>query len=86
MGIIGWIVVGLLAGGLARMATGSEKRGCLATMVIGILGGILGGALFNAAGDRGITDFGLWSILVAFVGACALLLILQAVGVANRRR
>jgi uncharacterized membrane protein YeaQ/YmgE (transglycosylase-associated protein family) len=86
MGIIGWIVVGLLAGGLARMATGSEKRGCLATMVIGILGGILGGALFNAAGDRGITDFGLWSILVAFVGACALLFILQAVGVANRRR
>jgi uncharacterized membrane protein YeaQ/YmgE (transglycosylase-associated protein family) len=86
MGIIGWIVVGLLAGGLARMATGSEKRGCLATMVIGILGGVIGGALFNAAGDRGITDFGLWSILVAFVGACALLFILQALGVANRRR
>ena len=86
MGIIGWIVVGLLAGGLARMATGSEKRGCLGTMVIGVLGGIIGGALFNAAGDEGITDFGIWSILVAFVGACALLFIMQAVGVANRRR
>jgi uncharacterized membrane protein YeaQ/YmgE (transglycosylase-associated protein family) len=86
MGIMGWIVVGLLAGGLARMATGSEKRGCLATMVIGILGGVIGGALFNAAGNRGITDFGLWSILVAFVGACALLFILQALGVAGRRR
>jgi len=85
MGIIGWIVVGLLAGGLARMATGSEKRGCLGTMVIGVLGGIIGGALFNAAGDEGITDFGFWSILVAFVGACALLFILQALGV-NRRR
>lgn len=86
MGIIGWIVVGLLAGGLARMATGSEKRGCLATMAIGILGGVIGGALFNAAGGKGIGDFGLWSILVAFVGACALLFIMQAVGVTNRRR
>ena len=86
MGIIGWIVVGLLAGGLGRMATGSEKRGCLGTMVIGILGGVIGGALFNAAGGNGITDFGLWSILVAFVGACALLFVLQALGVADRRR
>jgi uncharacterized membrane protein YeaQ/YmgE (transglycosylase-associated protein family) len=86
MGIFGWIVVGLLAGGLARMATGSEKRGCLATMVIGILGGIIGGAVFNIAGGEGITDFGLWSILVAFVGACALLFIMQAVGVTDRRR
>ncbi len=86
MGVIGWIVVGLLAGGLGRMATGSEKRGCLGTMVIGILGGVIGGALFNAAGGKGITDFGLWSILVAFVGACALLFIMQAAGVADRRR
>ena len=86
MGLIGWIVVGLLAGGLGRMATGSEKRGCLGTMVIGILGGVIGGALFNAAGGNGITDFGLWSILVAFVGACALLFVLQALGVADRHR
>ena len=86
MGIVGWIVVGLLAGGLGRMATGSEKRGCLATMVIGILGGVIGGALFNAAGGEGITDFGLWSILVAFVGACALLFVLQAFGVTDRHR
>ena len=88
MGPIGWIVVGLIAGGLARMATGSEKRGCLATMVVGMLGGVIGGALFNAAGDRDhkLTHFGLWSILVAFVGAAALLLVLQAVGVIGRRR
>lgn len=86
MGILGWIVVGLLAGSLGRMATGSEKRGCLGTMVIGILGGVIGGALFNAAGGEGITDFNLWSILVAFIGACALLFVLQALGVADKRR
>jgi uncharacterized membrane protein YeaQ/YmgE (transglycosylase-associated protein family) len=86
MGIIGWIIVGLLAGGLARMATGSEKRGCLGTMVIGVLGGIIGGALFNAAGGNGVGDGGIGSIFVAFIGACALLFILQALGVNTRRR
>jgi uncharacterized membrane protein YeaQ/YmgE (transglycosylase-associated protein family) len=85
MDIVGWIIVGLIAGGLARMATGSEKRGCLGTVVIGILGGLIGGALFNAAGSKGIGHGGFWSIFVAFIGACALLLILQALGV-NRRR
>jgi uncharacterized membrane protein YeaQ/YmgE (transglycosylase-associated protein family) len=86
MGVIGWIVVGLLAGSLARRATGSERYGCLGTMVIGILGGILGGALFNLLGDHGISDFGLWSILVAFVGACVLLLVMQALGLNQRGR
>ena len=85
MDILGWIIVGLLAGGLARMATGSEKRGCLATMVVGILGGIIGGALFNAAGSKGLHG-GIGSIFVAFIGACALLFVLQAVGVTSRRR
>jgi uncharacterized membrane protein YeaQ/YmgE (transglycosylase-associated protein family) len=86
MDILGWIIVGLIAGGLARMATGSEKRGCIGTMVIGILGGLIGGALFNAAGSKGIDDGGFASIFVAFIGACALLFILQALGVNSRRR
>jgi uncharacterized membrane protein YeaQ/YmgE (transglycosylase-associated protein family) len=86
MGFIGWIVVGLLAGGLARRATNSERFGCLGTMVIGILGGILGGALFNLVGGEGIVDFSLWSILVAFVGACVLLFVMQALGLNERGR
>jgi uncharacterized membrane protein YeaQ/YmgE (transglycosylase-associated protein family) len=77
MNVLGWIVVGFIAGGLARVATGAKKRGCLGTIAVGILGGVIGGALFNAAGKRGITDSGLWSVLVAFVGACALLFVLQ---------
>ena len=55
-------------------------------MVIGIIGGVLGGAIFNAAGDKGITDFGIWSILVAFIGACVLLFLMQALGLADKRR
>jgi len=86
MGLFSWIIVGLLAGGLARMATGSEKRGCLATVVIGILGALVGGIAFNAAGSKGIGDGGIGSIFVAFVGACALLFVMQALGVTKRRR
>jgi uncharacterized membrane protein YeaQ/YmgE (transglycosylase-associated protein family) len=55
----------------------------LTTIVIGVIGGLIGGALFNAAGDEGIGDVGLRSMFVAFVGACVLLLI---VGIATRGR
>jgi uncharacterized membrane protein YeaQ/YmgE (transglycosylase-associated protein family) len=85
MSVLSWIVVGFIAGGLARVATGSRKRGCLGTIVVGILGGLIGGALFNAAGDKGITEFGLWSVLVAFVGACLLLFLLDLVTGGSRR-
>jgi uncharacterized membrane protein YeaQ/YmgE (transglycosylase-associated protein family) len=80
MGFAGWVVIGLLAGTLARAAVGSGQRsGCLFTMVVGVLGGVLGGVLFNAAGSRGIGDFGLWSMFVAFAGASLLLLVLRVV-------
>lgn len=85
MSLLAWIIVGLLAGGAARMATGAEKRGCIGTLVVGVIGALIGGAIFNAAGSRGITDFGWWSLLVAFVGASLLLLILQAVEGRGRR-
>ncbi len=62
------------------MTNYDRNRGCLFTMVIGILGALIGGALFSAAGSTGVTDFNLWSVLVAFVGACLLLLVLQAIG------
>jgi uncharacterized membrane protein YeaQ/YmgE (transglycosylase-associated protein family) len=84
MGVLSWIVVGFVAGALARAVTGGARdAGCLGTIVIGVIGGLLGGALFNAAGDEGIGDFGLRSLFVAFVGACVLLLL---VGLVTRGR
>lgn len=78
MGLLGWIITGLVAGSLAQRVTGLEKRGCLFTLAVGVVGGVLGGALFNAAGSKGITDFSLWSILVAFAGASILCWVLGA--------
>jgi uncharacterized membrane protein YeaQ/YmgE (transglycosylase-associated protein family) len=81
MGPIGWIVVGFVAGALARPVTGGGWRlGCVGTTVVGVLGGLLGGALFNLAGDHGIGKFGLRSMFVAFVGAVVLLAIVGLFG------
>lgn len=76
MGILSWVVVGLIAGLLGEMATGRRAGGCLAKILIGVLGGLLGGFIFTAAGERGIDEFSLWSLFVAFVGASLLLLVL----------
>jgi uncharacterized membrane protein YeaQ/YmgE (transglycosylase-associated protein family) len=79
--------MGLLAGGLARRAVGAPKRGCLATIAIGILGALLAGALTRlATGDPIDTfnEFDLGSIFVAFLGAAGLLLVLDSFG--GRRR
>jgi uncharacterized membrane protein YeaQ/YmgE (transglycosylase-associated protein family) len=86
--ILGWIVVGLVAGALARAVTGGGwNLGCLGTIVVGVVGGLIGGMLFNAAGDQGIGDFGLRSMFVAFVGAVVLLAVVGLVtGRASRSR
>ena len=84
MGPLGWIVVGFVAGALARPVTGGGWRlGCVGTIVVGVLGGLLGGALFNLAGDSGIGKFGLRSMFVAFIGA---VLLLAVVGLLGGRR
>jgi len=87
MGIIAWCIMGLLAGGLARRAIGAPKRGCFGTIAIGVLGALLAGAASKfATGDEIATfdEFDLGSVFVAFIGAAALLLVLEAAS--GRRR
>jgi uncharacterized membrane protein YeaQ/YmgE (transglycosylase-associated protein family) len=82
MTVLGWIVVGFLAGTLARWVTGARRRGCLVTIVVGVLGGLIGGTLFQLATDSDtdvMDDFDIGSVFVAFVGAVLLLLILEAI-------
>ncbi len=88
MSILAWLVVGFVAGALARWVTGSDKRGCLATIVVGIIGALIGGALYRlATGQEGsvFDDFDLGSVFVAFLGSVLLLLVLQAISPRSRR-
>ena len=81
MSIIAWIVVGIIAGFLAKLVVkGEGPGGILGDMIIGIVGAILGGWLWNLFGHVGATGINLPSILVAFVGALILLFILRAIG------
>lgn len=86
MNFIAWIVVGLLAGFVARWIVKDDKRGCLYTVAVGVIGALIGGALMQASGRDGINDFSWRSVLVAIVGAVLLLLVLQAVGGRSSRR
>jgi uncharacterized membrane protein YeaQ/YmgE (transglycosylase-associated protein family) len=79
MGLLSWIVLGFVAGLLAEWATGRRAGGCLTRIAVGVLGGLLGGAVATAAGYEGVDDIGLWSILLAFAGATVLLLVLEAI-------
>jgi uncharacterized membrane protein YeaQ/YmgE (transglycosylase-associated protein family) len=79
MSVLAWIVLGFLAGLLAEKATGRKSGGCITRVAIGVLGAVLGGAVANALGSEGVNDFSLWSLLVAFAGASALLIIFGAV-------
>lgn len=70
MGIIGWIVLGGLAGWIASMIAGTNARqGFIGNIVIGIIGAFLGGFIMNLLGVDGITGFNLYSLLVALMGA-----------------
>jgi uncharacterized membrane protein YeaQ/YmgE (transglycosylase-associated protein family) len=80
MGIFSWIVLGLVAGLLAEKATGQRAGGCLTKIAVGVLGGLIGGAVATAAGLDGIDHVGLWSLLLAFAGATVLLLALNVKG------
>ena len=78
MGIVIWILFGIIAGWVASLITGT-RTGLLGDMVTGILGALLGGFLFSLFGATGVTGFNLYSFLVAVLGAILLLWIFKGV-------
>lgn len=80
MGIIGWLIIGALAGWIASGITGNNKQmGAGSNIIVGIIGGFIGGLVMNLLGGYGITGFNLWSLLVSVIGAVILLWIVNAV-------
>jgi uncharacterized membrane protein YeaQ/YmgE (transglycosylase-associated protein family) len=74
MGIISWIVFGLIAGLIAKfLMPGRDPGGFIITILLGIVGAVIGGFIANALGIGGVTGFDLHSFFVAVVGALILL-------------
>ncbi len=86
VGPLSWVAVGLLAGLIARWIVKDDRAGCIYTIVVGVLGALIGGALMAAAGEDGLGDFSIRTLLVAIAGAVLLLLVLQAISSRGRPR
>lgn len=83
MSIIAWIILGLIAGFIASRIVNARGQGLMLDIVLGIVGAIVGGVLFQAFGAQGITGLNLYSMIVAVVGSIVVLWIYHAV--ADRR-
>jgi uncharacterized membrane protein YeaQ/YmgE (transglycosylase-associated protein family) len=87
MDIIGWIVVGFIAGALSGMVFGDRTpRGCLPNILIGIIGGVLGGLIAREYFDVNQTVGFLAAVVVAFLGAVIVRAFLALVAPDDRRR
>lgn len=77
MGIISWIVFGLIAGLIAKLLMpGRDPGGCIITMLLGVAGAFVGGFLFQTfTGQRQFMQFDLGSLIVATIGAIVILLV-----------
>jgi len=74
MGILSWIILGLVAGAIAKLIMpGDDKGGCIMTMILGIVGAIVGGWLGSLLGFGTVTSFDFRSLGVAIVGSLVLL-------------
>jgi uncharacterized membrane protein YeaQ/YmgE (transglycosylase-associated protein family) len=85
MSILAWIILGLFAGFLASNLASGGGKGVLVDMVLGVVGALVGGAVFHYFGHLGITGFNLWSLLVAVVGATLILVIQRLLSGRPRR-
>jgi uncharacterized membrane protein YeaQ/YmgE (transglycosylase-associated protein family) len=80
MGLISWVVFGLIAGLIAKLIMpGRDPGGCIITVIVGIVGALLGGFIATAMGFGGISGFDWRSLLIAVLGSLVLLFIWRAI-------
>ena len=79
MSILAWIVLGLIAGFIGSKIVNRTGEGVLLDIVLGVVGAVVGGFLFNQFGATGVSGLNLYSLLVAVVGAVAVLFLYHLV-------
>lgn len=73
MGIISWIILGLIAGFIGSKIVNKTGQGMIMDIVLGIVGAIVGGFIFSRIFGSGITGLNIWSLIVAIIGSVVVL-------------
>ena len=84
MGIVSWIILGLIAGFIGSKIVDRQGQGFWLDIALGIVGALVGGFLFSLFGASGVTRLNIYSMIVAVVGAIAVMLIYNTLS--GRRR
>jgi uncharacterized membrane protein YeaQ/YmgE (transglycosylase-associated protein family) len=79
MSFVAWIVLGLVAGFIGSKLVNRTGEGLVRDVLLGVVGAIIGGYLFNLFGASGVTGLNLYSLLVAVVGAVVFLIVYHAI-------
>jgi uncharacterized membrane protein YeaQ/YmgE (transglycosylase-associated protein family) len=79
MSIIGWIIIGLIAGFIASKMVNRQGSGFYVDILLGIVGGVVGGWLFHLFGGSAMTGINLYSLLVAVIGSVVVLVVFHAI-------
>ena len=79
MGIISWIILGLIAGFIGSKIVNRTGEGIVLDVILGVVGALIGGYLFSLVGAQGVTGLNLWSLLVAVIGAIVVLLVYRLI-------
>ncbi len=78
MGILSWILMGLIAGAIAKLLMpGNDPGGCVITIIIGVAGALLGGFLATLLGFGGVSGFDFRTLIIAVLGSIILLAIFR---------
>ena len=79
MGIIAWILLGLVAGFIGSKLVNKTGEGLIMDIVLGVIGAVVGGFIFSFFGAGGVTGLNLYSLVVAVVGAVIVLIAYHAI-------
>lgn len=79
MSIIGWIVLGLVAGFIGSKIVNKSGQGFILDIVLGIVGAVAGGFIFSLFGATGVTGFNIYSLIVAVIGSVVVLWLYHAI-------
>jgi uncharacterized membrane protein YeaQ/YmgE (transglycosylase-associated protein family) len=84
MSIIGWIILGLIAGYIGSKIVNKEGQGFWLNIALGIVGALVGGFLFELFGGSGVTGVNIYSMIVAIIGSVVVLWLYNAISTRSR--